>query len=102
MGGHGHRNMYYATGLPGWMRFGYSPGWGGLPPGAQYLQQTGQMGQFANWLAAPAGVPGTGPTPWMAPQSTEQQLEALNAQKEALERRLEALDRRLEELEKEA
>jgi hypothetical protein len=26
-GGHGHRNMYYATGLPGWMR-----GQGSFPP----------------------------------------------------------------------
>jgi hypothetical protein len=34
--------MYYATGLPGWMRFGYSPGWigrspTGLGPCAQFL-----------------------------------------------------------------
>ncbi len=26
-GGHGYRHMYYATGLPGWMRFSYDPGW---------------------------------------------------------------------------
>lgn len=37
-----HRHMYYATGLPGWMRFGYSPGWigrspTGLGPCAQFL-----------------------------------------------------------------
>ena len=102
MGGHGHRNMYYATGLPGWMRFGYSPGWGGLPPGAQYLQQTGQMGQFANWLGAPAGAQGGWPMPGMAPQSEEQELATLNAQKEALEQQLEALAKRLEDLEKEA
>lgn len=42
MGGFGHRNMFYATGLPGWMRFGYSPGWvgrsgSGLGPAAHYL-----------------------------------------------------------------
>ena len=24
-GGHGWRHWYYATGLPGWMRFGYTP-----------------------------------------------------------------------------
>ncbi len=24
-GGRGWRNMFYATGLPGWMRFGYTP-----------------------------------------------------------------------------
>lgn len=44
------RNMYYLTGVPGWMRFGYSPGWAGrsptgLPPTAQYLMQTGQVPQ---------------------------------------------------------
>jgi len=102
MGGHGHRNMYYATGLPGWMRFGYSPGWGGLPPGAQYLQQTGQTGQFADWLGAPAGVQGGWPMPGMVPQSEEQELATLNIQKEALEQQMEALTKRLEELEKEA
>ncbi|MHC1635553.1 MAG: DUF5320 domain-containing protein [Candidatus Methanospirareceae archaeon] len=44
------RNMYYLTGLPGWLRFGFSPGWvgrspTGLPPTPQYLTQTGQMPQ---------------------------------------------------------
>lgn len=42
--------MYRLTGLPRWMRFGYSPGWlgrspTGLPPTAQYLMQTGQVPQ---------------------------------------------------------
>jgi len=37
-----HRWMFYMTGLPGWMRFGFSPGWigrspMGLGPAAQYL-----------------------------------------------------------------
>lgn len=37
-----NRWMYYATGLPGWMRFGFSPGWigrspTGLGPCATYL-----------------------------------------------------------------
>ena len=53
------RNMYYATGLPGWMRFGYSPGWGGMPPGAQFLE-TGQwptpQAQQA-WEAMQGGQP---------------------------------------------
>jgi len=26
------RNWYYATGLPGWERFGYAPAWGGSVP----------------------------------------------------------------------
>ena len=57
------RNMYYHTGVPGWMRFGYSPGWvdrspTGLPPTAQYLMQTGQVPQLY-----PAQVPAQIPVP---------------------------------------
>jgi len=62
MGGYGHRNMYYLTGLPGWMRFGFSPGWlgrspTGLGPGANYLM-TGQWPTpqaQAYWEAMQAG-----------------------------------------------
>ncbi|MQY60843.1 hypothetical protein GH153_03280, partial [bacterium] len=37
-----NRWMYQLTGLPGWMRFGFSPGWigrspTGLGPAAQYM-----------------------------------------------------------------
>lgn len=53
-GGYRYRNMYHATGLPGWMRFGYSPGWGGMPLGAQYLMQSGQLPQFQSWMASQA------------------------------------------------
>jgi len=36
-GGRGWRNMYYATGLPGWMRFGgYDAPYGGYQP--QYME----------------------------------------------------------------
>ena len=27
-----NRRMYHATGLPGWMRFAYRPGWAGTSP----------------------------------------------------------------------
>ena len=91
--------MYYATGLPGWVRFGYSPGWGGLPPAAQYLQNTGQTGTFLASLGYPASAPGAWPVPGMAPLSKEPELVALNAQKEALERQMEAVKKRLGELE---
>lgn len=50
MGQHGHRNMYYQTGLPGWVRMGYSPGWDGQPPMAQYLQDTGQLEDAQKWF----------------------------------------------------
>lgn len=42
------RNIYSLTGMPGWMRLGYSPGLmgkipAGLPSTAQYLMQAEQM-----------------------------------------------------------
>ena len=56
------RHMFHATGLPGWMRFGYSPGWAGrspsgLGPCAEYMM-TGQWPtpqMQAAWQGAPAG-----------------------------------------------
>ena len=82
MGGYGHRNMYYLTGLPGWMRFGFSPGWigrspTGLGPAASYLMS----GQWptpqaaAYWQAMQAGQApypafgGVGATPYNYPSA---------------------------------
>ncbi|KUK26038.1 MAG: hypothetical protein XD60_1810 [Acetothermia bacterium 64_32] len=78
------RNMFYLTGLPGWMRFGYSPGWGGMPPGAFYLAQTGQFPPFWGWQP-----------------SREQEMAWLEGQVQALEAQLGELKRRLEELSRE-
>ncbi len=105
MGGYGGRNMYYLTGLPGWMRFGYSPGWigrspTGLPPGAQYLMQTGQMPQFASWIQqqAPAGI---SVTPMGMPaMPKEQEIAMLESQAKMLGDQLEQIKKRLEELKK--
>ncbi len=112
--GHGHRYMYYMTGLPGWMRFGFSPGWGGLPPAAQYLQQTGQLPQFMGYLqqqmpimptgtlptsiptqmpTMPIGMPTTG-----APIPKEQEISMLEQQANMLEQQIEAIRKRMEEL----
>ena len=95
MAGYRCRNMYYLTGLPGWMRFGYSPGWigrspTGLPPTAQYLAQTGQIPQFTSWLQqqAPVGMP------------KEQEISMLEGQAKMLEPQLEQIKKRLEELRK--
>jgi hypothetical protein len=113
MGGYRRRNMYYLTGLPGWMRFGYSPGLAdrsptGMPPGAQYLMQTGQMPQFASWLqqqapaAARVGVP-FGPAPAQAGMpalSKEQEIEMLESQVQMLGDQLAQIKQRLEELKK--
>lgn len=75
------RHMFYLTGLPGWLRFGFSPGWGGLPPGAAYFGRA-----FAPW------------TPWW---TKEAEIQWLSAQAEALEEELRAIKARLEELTKE-
>ncbi|MEA2070028.1 MAG: hypothetical protein U9O98_01920 [Asgard group archaeon] len=49
-----HRRMYELTGLPGWIRFGSSPGFSGggrgMGPCGQYLQETGQMDEFVEKL----------------------------------------------------
>ncbi len=94
----GYRWMYYLTGLPGWMRFGYSPGWigrspTGLPPAAQYLYQSGQIPQFGSWLQqqAPVGMPA---------MSKEQEITMLESQAKALGDQLEQIKKRLEELRK--
>jgi hypothetical protein len=103
MAGYRWRNMYYLTGLPGWMRFGYSPGWigkspTGLPPTAQYFAQTGQIPQFTSWLPQQAPV-GTAPM-GMPAMPKEQEISMLEAQAKALEPQLEQIKKRLGELRK--
>ena len=95
----GHRHMYYATGMPGWMRFGYPPGWGGMPQAQAY------------WQAGQAPHPGYGPEmayenpeyqpppgPWM---TKEQELEFLKNQAGFLKKQLEQIDARIKKLEQE-
>ena len=126
-GGRGHRWMYRLTGLPGWMRFGFSPGWMGsspygLGPGATYLM-TGQWPTpqaQAYWQAMQAGqapYPAYGGT-WAMPfyggapppgtmagvptdsQITpEQEMEFLKNQAQTLGEQLEHIQQRLQELE---
>lgn len=68
--GRGHRHMYYATGQPGWMRFGGFP----AAPGAM----------------APAA----------APAATDQELNDLRVQADWMRGQLDALNARIAELEK--
>ena len=111
-----YRWMYQLTGLPGWMRFGFSPGWigrsqTGLGPAAQYLMHgtwpTPQMnyaweqGQVP--FAPMPGFPMSGfPTPydpWGAVQLTpEEELKFLNAEAEQLEDELSAIEERIKKL----
>ena len=123
--GRGHRWMYYATGLPGRMRFGFSPGWYGMgpygaSPGADYFM-TGQWPTpqaQAYWQAMQAeqapspfygqefgamtfgspAFPGRGPGPQM---SREQELDFLRNQAEAIRGQLEQIDARMREMESE-
>ena len=119
-GGRGNRWMYNATGLPGWMRFGFSPGWvgrspTGLGPCATYMM-TGQWPTpqaQAYWQAmqsgqAPHPAYGTGwttPSPAFAPgfgpgMTEEQELQMLKDQAHMLSQQLEGIERRIAELEK--
>lgn len=110
----GYRWMYYATGLPGWMRFGFSPGWvgrspTGLGPGAAYLMtgqwptpqaqafyQAMQSGQVPYAGYSPFGM-GVGAPGQMTPA---QEVEMLKSQAEALSNQLEQIRARIGELEK--
>ncbi len=79
MGGRrrGYRNMYYATGVPGWARGGYNPGW------------------------APTAAP---PPEQFSPEDyarAESEKEMLERQAHFLKQQLEALNQRLEALEAE-
>jgi hypothetical protein len=66
------RNWYYATGLPGWARFGYGPAWE-TPPAWGY-------------------------GPYAAAPTREQETEFLRQQAEWLKQQLDDIGRRIEEL----
>ena len=115
-GGRGYRRMYQLTGLPGWMRFGFSPGWlgrspSGLGPATTFLtsgqwptpqaqtywqaMQTGQEPYPA--YRVPAAAPEQAP---YAPQMTrEQELDFLKKQAEMAKGQLERIESRVRELE---
>jgi len=97
----GYRWMYYLTGLPGWMRFGFSPGWAGrnpwgLGPCAYYLL-TGQWPTPATWGGWWGGWAGFTPPAF----TREQELTMLRNQAEFLKQQLETIAKRIEEIEKE-
>jgi hypothetical protein len=104
--------MYNLTGLPGWMRFGFSPGWVGRSPTgmgpcasflmtgqwptpqAQAYWQTGQA-PWPAWgpgVAAPPGAPG---------MTREQELSMLKQQADWLKAQLDEIGARVSELETE-
>lgn len=90
--------MYYATGLPGWMRLGCSPGWigrspGGLPPTVQYLRTGTWQTPLpqAQWQGMQIGIPS---------MPEQQELSMLKSQARMLEQQLEQIRKILEELKK--
>lgn len=101
--------MYQLTGLPGWMRFGFSPGWLGrspttLGPTASFFM----AGQWptpqaqAYWQAMQAGqVPYSAPgLASFAPQMTrEQELDFVKKQADMIKGQLEQIESRVRELE---
>jgi hypothetical protein len=110
--------MYYLTGLPGWMRFGFSPGWvgrspSGLGPCAQFMM-TGQWPtpqMQAAWTQMQAGGPMPGPwgmgMPYgmaagMGTMDPQQELYMLKSQSQMLSDQLEQINTRIAELEKQA
>ena len=100
--GYRYRWMFYLTGLPGWLRFGFSPGWigrspTGLPPTAQWLIQSGLLSQYMQWIRTVSPV---APYPIAPQMSKEQERQILEQQVKALESQLEALRKRLKELSK--
>jgi hypothetical protein len=107
--GRGYRRMYQLTGLPGWMRFGVSPGWlgrspTGLGPAASFLR-TGQWPTpqaQAYWQGMqPGQVPYSAPAPVsFAQQMTrEQELDFLKRQADMMRGHLEQIESRVRELE---
>ena len=124
-----NRWMYYTTGLPGWMRFGYSPGWvgrsaTGLGPCASYMM-TGEWPTpqaQAYWQGMQSGqapYPYYGGGPWPVPPpafagapypgagfgpglSKEQELEMLRDQADMLKQQMEQINIRIDELEEKA
>ena len=106
--------MFYLTGLPGWIRFGFSPGWlgvspTGLPPTASWLLSSGMMPQFLSYVYSqyPQGLPSlqgatpsaTGFIPGSIPFPATNELDFLKKQKEILESQLKEIEKRLKELE---
>lgn len=109
-----HRRMFKLTGLPGWMRFGFSPGWAGetpsgLPPVAQWLQESGNLSQFQEWLTSQQNIPNVPPNvgvqqnipPPSMNMTKEQEKQILKDQLNFLQAQIKQISKRLEDLKEE-
>jgi hypothetical protein len=87
----GRRNMYHLTGQPGWMRFGFSPGWVGRSPSrlgpCAHLLMTGQGSVPQAVAAPPLGASPEVRLGFLKNQASllEQNLATIKAQIESLE-----------------
>jgi len=98
MPGYRHRYLFYLTGLPGWIRFGFSPGWQGIPPTAQYFMQSGQL-QLPQFMGyAPTSMPNMMPSTTM---TKEQEVAILEQQVRILEQQIKAVEERIRQLKEE-
>lgn len=97
--------MYYLIGLPGWTRFGYSPGWidrspKGLSPTAEWVMSNGLMPQFREYLR----IRHASPTPSFQPIGTsiskEEEIRMLEERSKVIESNLDSIKKRLEEFKK--
>ena len=94
-----HRRMFELTGVPGWVRYGSSPGFAGggrgMGPCAEYLQKTGQMDDFLKELSS------TNPNikTWQNAYST-MITENPDHKKKQLEQRIQELEDELKDLKK--
>ncbi len=97
-GGWGRRNLFYATGLPGWQRAAVgSPAFGAAGAGyAPYATPFAAVGSPA------LGVPGAGSAPYATPfapaMTHQQELDMLKGQAEYFEDALDGIKKRIEEL----
>ncbi len=80
-GGRGFRRWFYATGLPGWARWGALPAWGSVP-------------WYGPWAPPAHPIART-----FAGPSREEELELLKRQAESLTDALEEIRKRIAELE---
>jgi len=103
--GYRWRRMYYLTGTPGWIRFGYSPGWmdrsrTGLSPTAEWITSSGLMPQFTEYLRS--GVVQSPFPPYSPgiPLTKDQEIKMLEEQAKAIETQLEATRKRMEAVKK--
>jgi hypothetical protein len=99
------RRTHYLSGLPGWLRFGYSPGWvgrspTGVSPAAEWIMSSGLIPQYREYLRAGRIPPTFEPYVTGAPVSKEEEIQMLDEQSKVIESQLDTIKKRVEALKK--